>query len=226
MNRRVLWCGLAVAVATLLVAGEVVSQEKGSGKPDKGTPPPEKKPTTQPAGGEDMAKMMEAMTKLGAPGEYHKHLEGMIGSWNVAGKFWMAPDAELQESKGTSEMKWMLGGRFVMHEYSGQFQDMPVNGVGYIGYDNMKKQYVSVWLDTMSTAIYTETGECDASAKTFTFKGAYDDPMTGQKKNTKTVIKVISPDKFTNEMYEVGSDGKEFKNLELVYTRKASASPK
>jgi len=31
----------------------------------------------------------------------------------------------------------------------------PMEGVGYTGYDRMRKQYTMVWLDNMSTAMYS-----------------------------------------------------------------------
>jgi hypothetical protein len=34
---------------------------------------------------------------------------------------------------------------------------MPFEGLGYTGYDNVKKQYFGTWIDSMSTGIMTSS---------------------------------------------------------------------
>jgi hypothetical protein len=92
-------------------------------------------------------------------------------------------------------------------------------GIGYWGYDNVKQQYVSVWMDSMGTGISIEYGTCDDSHKVFTMHGEYDDPWTGQHKKTRSVTTIINDGKFTFEMFEVGPDGKEVRTLHVVQTR-------
>jgi hypothetical protein len=163
---------------------------------------------------------MEAMIKAGTPGESHKLLEPLAGSWDVAGKFWMQPDAPPTESPSTCQRKWILGGRFLQEDVQGTFMDMPFQGLGFVGYDNVKKAYVSTWMDSMSTCIATSSGTADPSGKRFNFKGEYSDPATGKDKKTRTVITIDSKDKHKMEMFETGPDGKEQKSLEMVLSRK------
>jgi hypothetical protein len=65
-------------------------------------------------------------------------------------------------------------------------------------------------------ATMTPTQSC---CKSFTYTGDCDDCMTGKKKTVRSVCKVSSESKHTFEMFDTGPDGKEFRNLELVYTR-------
>jgi hypothetical protein len=52
-------------------------------------------------------------------------------------------------------------------------------------------------------------------------KGTYDDPVKGAKDQPfRTVNRFLSNDQRVYEMYEIGKDGKEFKNFEVIYTRK------
>src|SRR5689334_22239372 len=95
---------------------------------------------------------MEAMMKAGAPGDAHKKLDSLVGSWDATVKTWMQPGAPM-ESHGTSQNTWVLGGRWVEERFTGDFMGMPFNGVGYTGYDNIKKQYVGTWMDNMSTSV-------------------------------------------------------------------------
>src|SRR5205807_8613951 len=120
---------------------------------------------------------MDAMMKAASPGEQHKKLESLVGTWNATMKMYMQPGAPAQESHGTAVDEAILGGRFVQEKFNGQFMGMPFNGIGYFGYDNMKKQYVASWIDNMGTSLMTLTGTSD-SPNEFTFKGSAPDPMT------------------------------------------------
>ncbi len=163
---------------------------------------------------------MEAMIKAGTPGENHKLLEPIAGNWDVAGKFWMQPDAPPMESPSTCQRKWILGGRFLQEDVDGTFMGAPFHGLGFVGYDNVKKAYVSSWMDSMSTSIATSSGTADSSGKRFTFKGEYPDPVTGKDKKTRTLLSIEARDKHKMEVFETGPDGKEYKSLELVFSRK------
>ncbi len=193
------WMGIAVfAVATVLIGTDVLSQE------DKDQVDPM------------MAKMMEAA----APGEFHKHLQPLIGKWNTTTKYWFTQEAPPEESTGSVDRKWILGGRFVSEDYRGTAMGQPFSGFGLMGYDNIQKKYDTVWIDTMGTGVFTQSGSCDDSGKNFTFSGKNLNPMTGQKEWGKTTLKIINNDKHVLKMFEKGTDGKDFLKLEIVATRK------
>src|SRR5687768_15991808 len=84
--------------------------------------------------------MMEAWQKAMTPGPQHKQLDGMVGTWNTTVKTWMAPGAPVMETSGTSENKWVLGGRYIEQRFKGSFMGQPFEGIGYTGYDNVTKQ--------------------------------------------------------------------------------------
>jgi len=163
-----------------------------------------------------MAKMME----YAATGEHHAHLKVLEGDWNCKVKFWMAPDTEPQESTGTMERKWMLGGRYLREEYQGQWMDAPLEGFGIIGYDNHQKKHFTLWMDNMGTGFFTETGTCDQSGKAFTFTGNNFDPMLGKNRSTKTTLDIINNDKHVMKMIQKDENGKSFTSFEMIVTRK------
>lgn len=164
--------------------------------------------------------MMEAYQKAAAPGEAHKHLAEMAGSWKTTTKAWMSPGAAPMESTGTCENKMILGDRFLHQECSGQDMGMgPFQGMGITGYDNNKKQYEATWVDNMGTAIITATGQADASGKVHTFKGTYFDPAMGKNKKFRWVSRMIDDSHMSFEFYDQGPDGKEYKSMELTYTK-------
>ena len=163
---------------------------------------------------------MEAWMKVATPGEGHKVLEPMIGSWNVKSTSWEAPGAPPQEGSGTAEDSWVLGGRFVREDFQGEFGGMKFQGLGYTGYDNFRKKYVGTWMDTMGTTFMVMTGTADPSGKVLTATSTMDDVVTGKPMKLRTVTRIVDANKHVMEMYGPDRSAKEFKMMELVYTRK------
>jgi hypothetical protein len=181
----------------------------------------EKAKKTMPAAGKmDEKAMMEMMAKYSTPGEEHKRLEALVGTWDTTARMWMDPAAPPQESKGVSENKMALGGRFLEQSFEGTMMNQPFSGRGFTGYDIYKKQYIGTWMDTMGTSIMSATGTADASGKKWTFTGAMDDPMSGKKMDFKEVMTVVDDDHHMFELWMPGPDGKAFKTLEINYTRR------
>jgi hypothetical protein len=195
---------LALALALLFVSVTIFAQEHQHA--DK------KPPAMDPA-------MMEAMMKAALPGPAHKMLDSMVGSWDTKVMSWMAPGTEPMGGIGTSENKWILGGRFVEQRFKGDFMGMPFEGLGYTGYDNVKKQYFGTWMDNMGTGMMTSVAT-GGDAKTMTFKGTYADPMTGKDTTIEEKVTWVDADHHNFEMWSPGADGTMFKSMEIQYTRK------
>ncbi len=173
----------------------------------------------QKASEHDHDAMMEKLKEFSTPNENHKVLGTLVGNWNNTVKSWMSPGANPEETKGTSEIDWIMGGRFIEQAVKGTFMGQPFEGIGIMGYDNEKKQYQSVWIDNMGTGITTGSGNYDPNTKTLTDQGTFSCPAEGQK-SYRGVTKIIDQDNFTYEMFMAGPDGKEFRAMEIVYTRK------
>jgi hypothetical protein len=166
-------------------------------------------------------EMMAVYMKYATPGPDHKLLEPLIGSWNVNTRFWMDPSTPGDTSSGTSECKWILGGRFVSEEVAGTMSGMPFHGMGITGYDNYGQKFFNIWLDEMSTTYMICSGQADSTGNVITFTGTYEDYMTGQKAQPfRSVTRILSNDKHIYEMYFPGPDGKEFLSYEGTYIRK------
>ena len=78
---------------------------------------------------------------------------------------------------------------------------------------------MSVWADSMGTMMMWFEGDCMDAGRVTTMTSEFLDPMTGKKSKMKTVTTVQSADKMLFEGYMPGPDGKEFKSMEIVYTR-------
>jgi hypothetical protein len=166
---------------------------------------------------EEIAKMMAEMEKAGAPGPEHKWLAESAGTWTAATKMWMDPTKPPMESVGSEEAKVVMGGRFVEMHYSGQMMGKPFEGMGIAGYDNTKKKFVMTWMDSMGTMILYVEGTGDQKQRVFTGEETM---PNGMKRPFRWVMTYESPTKHKMEMFAPGMDGKEMKEMEIVYTKK------
>ena len=172
------------------------------------------------AGPPDEKAMMEAMAKAGAPGEAHKKLEPMVGSFDVKAKMWMDPSKPAEESSGKTESKWVLGNRFVQENFEGTMMGQPFSGMGYWGYDNITKKYTGTWMDSMGTAMMNSTGKMDASGKVLTYTAMMNDPMTGKLCKITEKVTVTDNDHHMMEMWGPDPSGKNYKMMEITYVRR------
>jgi len=167
----------------------------------------------------DPQAMMEVYTKLAAPGEQHKQLASLAGSWTTKTKEWMEPNKPPVESTGSAEMKILLDGRFLQQELTGQMMGKPFSGIEITAYDNVLKRYVTSWMSTMGTGIFTMEGTASTDGKTITLKGQHAEPGGGYMKH-RAIWKIVDNNTQTFDMYGTHPGGKEWKMMEMTYTRK------
>jgi len=164
-------------------------------------------------GGTIPSAMQMTWEEFVTPGPAHKALEPLVGEWNLE-----APWTGMV--KATTRRQWVLGGRYLQEELTGEINQKPYQGLGIMGYDNFRKKYFSTWIHTVATSFAISEGTMDAEGKVLTLLGKADDPMTGQKdKPTKCIIHILGPDKHTIEFYDP-TRGENSKVGENVYTRK------
>lgn len=196
---------LSIGAGVLLMAAS-----SGAGQEKKAAPKPPM----------DEKAMMEMMQKLATPGEGHKKIDFMVGTWKTKNTMWMDPSKPPEKSEGTAEQRWVLGGRFIEQHFEGTFMGMPFSGLGYSGYYNYKKKYLSTWMDTFGTTMMNMTGSFDAAGKAMTFTGRMDDFTTGKVVTIREKLTVVTKDEFLLEMWGPDPQGKDFKMMEIRYTRK------
>jgi hypothetical protein len=135
---------------------------------------------------------------------------------------WMkGPGGEPSISKGTSENKMVLGGRYLQQDFTGEMMGQPFVGTGFTGYDNFNKKYVGFWIDNMSTGMSTMDGVLDKDGKAVTMWGKMDEPATGEKgKKVKYVTRFLDKDTQVFETYDVSAYGDKKPVMEITYKRK------
>jgi hypothetical protein len=190
---------VAVVAAGAFFAGTAVTKEEPA--PAAPAPSPD----------DLMAKMME----LGKPGPHHEHLKPFVGEWTAVAKSWHGP-GEPNVSEGHSSNQMILGGRFLGYQWKGNMGPMEFQGIGALGYDNFKKEYQAIWMDSMSSSIYYTAGQASEDGKTITLKGTWESPM-GKLPN-RMVYELLGPDSYRITSYTNMGRG-ELKDMELTFTR-------
>ena len=167
----------------------------------------------------DPQAMMEVYTKLATPGEQHKQLASLTGSWTTKTKEWIEPNKPPVDSTGSAEMKMLLDGRFLQQELTGQMMGQPFSGIEITAYDNLLNHYVTTWLSTMGTGIFMMEGTASADGKTITLKGQHAEPGGGYMKHH-AIWTIVDSNTQRFDMYGTHHGGKEWKMMEITYTRK------
>lgn len=168
---------------------------------------------------EPTAEQMEMIEKLTKPGEFHELLKDFVGTWNAVVKMWVSPDSPPVVSKGQATFKLIFDGRYIEGEYLGEYMGAPFKGKSLIGYDNIKKEFFSVWIDNFSTGNMTSTGKYDTDTKKFLFHASMYDPYSDQTLEMREEAYFASKDEYISTTYAKPTGGKEFKNMEIKYTR-------
>ncbi len=168
-------------------------------------------------------EMMKKMQEYSTPTETHKTLASMAGKWTYSSKWWHSAESQPEESKGTSNMKMILGGRYLQQEVKGKAMGMPFEGLSLTGYDNLKERIDTLWIDSMSTGMMRGTGSVDATTKTITDSGEFTCPMEEDKTaEYRSEWKMTDKNNMTYSMFGKGMGNaakEEFKMMEMSYKR-------
>jgi len=181
--------------------------------------PAQDRPAQKPAGDQALVTALQsAMT----PGEGQKKLEFMVGTFDVKIRTWLDPSGPPIESTATAVCNWVLGNRYVQQMLAGYVGGEPWSGIGYAGFDNVSKTYVSTYMDTGSTGMEWYSGTMDAAGKLAKLTGTTHDEVTGKPLALEMRLSVAPNGDHVTELWEGDLTGKMAKIMELQYTRKKS----
>jgi Protein of unknown function (DUF1579) len=158
------------------------------------------------------AMVSTSQAQLG-PGPEHAKLKELVGDWDCVVKMGGT------ESKGSATYRLDMGGMWVISEFKGEFGGQSFKGMGIDGYDQTKKKYTGVWVDSMTSAPMVSEGTYDSTGKILTMTGEQVGPDGKMVKN-KMTSEMKSPDLMLFTMYMVGADGKETPMMTIEYKRK------
>lgn len=168
--------------------------------------------------GSDPAAMQAAFEAAARPGENHRKLDALIGTWSTK-TTWYCDPTKAQETTGIAVNTWTLGGRFVEQRFFGAMPGTAAafEGIGLTGFDNVTGKFVGSWLDNLSTTIMPMQGSMDG--KTLTLRGECTMPG-GALMKFRMVHEFTSADRHVAMMFMAMGDQPEAKGAEVVYTRK------
>jgi hypothetical protein len=170
----------------------------------------------------DSAAMMKAWMENATPGDMHKVMASTDGTWECDVTHWMTAGAPPSPaSKSTASYKTVLNGLYQEGVFKGDMMGMAFEGRSVMGYDNVKKKFVSTWYDNMGSGLMLMDGNYDPATKTFTFAGTATNPLTKKDCNMREIVKIVDDNTQHMELY--GPDpmtNKEYKTMEIVMKRK------
>jgi len=223
MQIRTLIGGFVLGAAVGLIGAQAMSQQQQQQSGARNDSKPQQ-PSPQ-----EMEQMMKAWMDAATPGEPHREMAKAVGAYDTVTRMWMDPNSPPTESKGTSEIKSVLGGRFIMQtdrsqfampDATGNMTMMPMEGIGLFGYDNYQKMYIGCWADSLGTQMLTMRGTLSPDGKTMTMYGEMDEPMLGIRgRMVKYVTEHRDDGSHVFTVYDLAA-GDNYKVVEVTYTRK------
>lgn len=158
------------------------------------------------------------MPPMGPPAEM-KALAYMVGEWDVAMSYTMAPGGDWIESTGSTTYMEVLDGGAIHATFKGEMMGKPMTGHQIFTYDREEKRYESIWVDSMSCRTSHTAGQIDGDTLVLTgtdlhMGGEYEMKLTQTQKGD---------DMFTFTM-DMSMDGENwFTGMKMTYTKKSGA---
>lgn len=161
----------------------------------------------------------EAGFPLATPGKFHRLLDPLQGTFTVEATFYV-PDASPVSETGKMTNAWVLGGLVLKQAYEGGFMGVPLEGLGFLAYNDREGVYQSVWMDSMSNQISFETsGSISKDGQTLTFRGSEFNPVDGGEVPFLDVTVFEGKNKHTFTRSYVDDEGNKTPGMRIVYTR-------
>lgn len=153
----------------------------------------------------------------------HQHLGRMAGDWEGTYRLWFEPDMLAAESTQRGSLRGVLGGRFLLHEYSWDFDGRSYAGIALYGYHIDERRWECAWVDsfhTGSSIMFSVSPEV-VVAERFSVLGSYGDGQTppGPRWGWRTEIEQPDDDHLVILMTNIAPDGREGQAVEVRYAR-------
>lgn len=161
---------------------------------------------------------MDAMVAAATPGEPHAELAKGVGSFDVTGWQWVSPDAPPEPVHATAQTRAAMGGRYLIQEYQSDFAGMPFEGMMLMGFDNVAREYWTVWIDNFGTGCMMSRGVERPDGR-IELLGTVRDLLTPGGRPFRSVTWHRDDGSSVFEMHDSHPDGSESKVMELIYTK-------
>ena len=168
--------------------------------------------------------VVKKMMDSGKPSEanHFKILAQLSGDWYYKAAVWAVPGAEPRWTTGTITNQMVMGSRFLSSTVVGSMdiggQQVLITGQGYLGYDNAKKSFTSVWIDTVTTGMMIGSGKYDQKDNAIKETGQFTNPLTGGEEKFRSELQFTDAEDYKRTIFAIGKSGKESKVMEFDYS--------
>lgn len=169
---------------------------------------------------ETMKAVAEQMMADMAPGPQHAHVAALAGEWTARTSYTMSPDAPPMTGEYQVTNVMILGGRFLETRSKGDFMGQPFENLMIFGYDRRHEEFTIVGFDTMGTYSVAGQGGRDEKTGVIKMKGTTHDPKLGATERYSFVIRDVSADSYTIQIWFTKPDGGEMMVVESVARRR------
>lgn len=182
------------------------------------TPPPGQASAPAPPASAVADEIVRYMA-VSRPGPDHRWLDPLVGSWNVELRWLGAGEAETRTS-GTSDNRWILGGRFLQCESTAGEGPSRIDATTIYGFDNNQKRFFSLAFHNLATSYRELSGSYDPATQSFLLSGKERNEVTGSVLVYRELLKVEGPDRHVLKVYVDAQGRAPVKVAEAVYTRR------
>lgn len=148
----------------------------------------------------------------------HAGLAAMAGDWQGTTRTWFGPDQLANEAPVTASMRLVLGGRFLLHEYTCTFNGKPESGLALYGYHIDEAQFEAAWIDDFHTG--TAIQSASGTGENFSVTGSYYAGEGHPRWGWRTEIRQDAADHLLVTMYNIPPGEAEVKAVEFDYRRR------
>lgn len=150
----------------------------------------------------------------------HAAFKRMAGEWEGRMLTWFEPTRPEDDASINGNIKSLLDGRFVMHEYQSSFKGKPFSGMMIIGYSIATDSFQCAWIDSFHTGTLLMFSESAGSDKLFSALGSYTAPGVPEPWGWRTEITMPDENNLIITAYNITPQGEEAIATEIKYNRK------
>ena len=209
----------AAAALALLLGGPALAQELEA--QETPPPPPEQRPEFKPLESDKLRQLPspeETRTSFhGADKTPQQRMARFVGTWDVQGRVWVAPDADPVPAVGTAIYEWVLDGVFLHTRFKGEMMGETFSGVGYETWSEARQKHIGTWMDSTESEIFQFEGGWDETGNVLTTQGKVYDAEKQAWVELKTVTTFRSSSMFTYESTRKNEAGEWVKSMDAIF---------
>lgn len=149
----------------------------------------------------------------------HAQLMRMAGQWEGRFRLWFEPGPPADESVQRGSIRVLLGGRVLLHEYTGHCAGEPMEGVALIAHHLDERRYESAWAESFGTGTSLMFSTGASGDPRLSMLGSYSDGQGGSRWGWRTTIEQPDDDTLDLRMYNITPAGDEALAVEVNYRR-------